>query len=111
MPFLPRFFICRASCLLSAGRIIPFDKSFTWVCTAKSTGLGSTLETNAISFKPKVLSDPNPAIEASFAAFLKIRTESLAEEIRMTSSVNETVTEIAFGSLNNRVNLFLLALS
>ena len=47
----------------------------------------------------------------SLAAFLKIRTESFAEVIRMTSSVNDTVTEIAFGSLNNRVNRFLLALS
>ena len=47
----------------------------------------------------------------SLAAFLKIRTESFAEVIRITSSVNDTVTEIAFGSLNKRVNLFLLALS
>ena len=81
------------------------------MCTANKTGLGSTLEIVAISFSPKVLNNPKPAIEASFAALRKIRTESLAEVIRITSSVNETVTEIALGSLNNLVNLFRLALS
>ena len=48
---------------------------------------------------------------AIFAARLNIRTPSLAEVMRITSSVNETVTEIASASLNNLENRFLLALS
>ena len=58
-----------------------------------------------------MLNKPKPATVASFAAFLKIRTASFGEEIRITSSVRDTVTEIALGSLNNLVNLFRLALS
>ena len=48
---------------------------------------------------------------ALFAAFFKTLAASLAEVILITSSVSETVTEIAFSSLNRRENLFLLALS
>ena len=58
-----------------------------------------------------MLNNPNPATVALLAAFLNIRTASLGEDIRITSSVKETVTEIALGSLNNLVNLFLLARS
>ena len=58
-----------------------------------------------------MLNKPKPATVASFAAFLKIRTASFGEEIRITSSVRDTVTEIALGSLNNLVNLLRLARS
>ena len=111
MPFFALLLICFASFLFSAGRIIPFESNFTCVCTANRTGLGRILEIEEISFNPKVFITPKPATDASFDAFLKIRTASLGDEMRITSSVRETVTGIAFASLNNRVNLLRLARS
>ena len=64
-----------------------------------------------MNFKPTALTKPKPVRVALFAAFFKTRAASLAEVIRITSSVSATVTEIAFASLNKRENLFLLALS
>ena len=62
-------------------------------------------------FKPTAFIKPKPDIDALAAAPESKFAACFADLIRITSSVNVTVTAIASGSLNNLVNLLRLALS
>ena len=103
--------ICLANLFFSAGMIIPLDKRLTWVSTANKTGFGNTFPTKPIVFRPIALIKPKPEIDALAAAPESNFAACLADLMRITSSVNVTVTAIASGSLNNLVNLLRLALS